>query len=79
MRYTCPMGVTELFFSLPTREVMQAIWAVLYSRGEKASSLALCVSMSCLSSAFEPDGSGRGTVRGGSRRDTGGGEGAVYT
>lgn len=27
-RYTCPMGVPELFFSLPTREVMQAIWAV---------------------------------------------------
>lgn len=36
VRYTCPMGVTELFFSLPTREVMQAIWAVLYSRRNKA-------------------------------------------
>lgn len=35
VRYTCPMGVPELFFSLPTREVMQAIWAVLYSQREK--------------------------------------------
>lgn len=27
------MGVPELFFSLPTREVMQAIWAVLGTVG----------------------------------------------
>lgn len=37
VRYTCPMGVPELFFSLPTREVMQAIWAVRYIQGEKRS------------------------------------------
>lgn len=29
------MGVPELFFSLPTREVMQAIWAVKYTHHEK--------------------------------------------
>ena len=33
------MGVPELFFSLPTREVMQAIWAVKYSQHEKASTI----------------------------------------
>ena len=27
-RYTCPMGVTELFFSPGARDVMQAVWAV---------------------------------------------------
>lgn len=31
------MGVPELFFSLPTREVMQAIWAVRYIQGEERS------------------------------------------